>query len=66
MSVRVDVKTCSSAAVVRAQQLYAGYVDNAGGLSHTGSPCPPWERLPHHIQSNWCAVALLADALGRI
>lgn len=42
----------------RAQDAYAIYLANSGGLNYEGKPCPAWYDLPLDIRRHWTTVML--------
>lgn len=51
---------CTQAVRDLARAMYEAYIENSGGLSWDGKPCPTWDALGDKVRSHWCAAATLA------
>lgn len=58
---KVDVNTCDEHTKKAAEFFYRRYCENADNKNYRGEECPLFKDVGNQVQSNWCAVAMLAS-----
>ncbi len=61
MGEKVNVNTCDEHTKKAAEFFYRRYCENADNKNYRGEECPLFKDVGDQVQSNWCAVAMLAS-----